>query len=151
MKIDTIDKYRQLSNPASVKPNQQGADFGSLLEETIEKAGSVSSRETCSITPAAMPMTETINASEPAPSPGKATCQLLDALEDYQKQLGDPEVSLRNIYPLVERMQKQLIATEPLFSELAEGHPVKNILQETMSHISEEIGRFNSGRYVDGD
>ena len=151
MKIDSIDKFGQLSNPTAVKPKQQGADFGSLLEETIEKAGSVHSRETHSITPAAIPMTETMNASEPAPTPGKATCQLLDTLEDYQQQLGDPEVSLRNLYPMVERMQKQLITTEPLFNALPESHPAKRILQETMSHISEEIGRFNSGRYVDRD
>ena len=154
MKIDSIDKFGQLSNPAAVKPKQQGADFGSLLEETIEKAGSVHSHKTHSInsiTPAAIPITETMHASEPAPTPGKATCQLLDSLEDYQQQLGDPEVSLRNLYPMVERMQKQLIATEPLFNALPESHPAKSILQETMSHISEEIGRFNSGRYVDRD
>lgn len=149
MKIDSIDKFQKLPNPVSATPKPKGLDFGSVLEKTIDKSEAVPGGRTHSIRPAAVTMGNGMNAPSLVSVPGKAACELLDTLEGYQQLLADPGVSLRKIEPMVNRMQNQLADTESLFNALPEDHPVKGILHETMLHMSQEIGRFNSGSYVD--
>ena len=88
-----------------------------------------------------------------APTPeintGEAADNLLDKLENYQKMLADPAVTLRMLQPAVEQMDKQAAATRELISSMPDEHPLKAIVQDTIVNITQEIERFNSGYYVD--
>ena len=49
------------------------------------------------------------------------TEQFLDLLEQYQNKLMDPRASLRDIHPLIERMEREKDVLAPLMDSLPDG------------------------------
>ena len=79
-----------------------------------------------------------------------AAHKLLDALNAYQQMLGDPEATLKMIQPAVDEMASQASGTLTMLDDMPDESPVKIILRETLTHVTREIDKFNSGFYVDG-
>ncbi len=153
MKIDPTDGIAPFSHQAvdKLKENQGSGGFDSILQDSIQKSnpskGCVG--QSIPLMPGVLP-----------PAGIQPDCRsmqytmaqgLLDRLDCYQKMLADPDATLRMIQPAVAQMEQQAVRTEALLSDLPEGHPLKMILQDAILNINQEIERFNSGYYVDGD
>jgi hypothetical protein len=124
-----------------------GSDFAKVLNETVEKSSG--------------PVEDNDNVMRPsmAPAIGHAPVSknseisiaegLLDALENYQTLLEDPEASLKMVEPSVEKMRLLSQSAEPILGQFPDGHPLKLVVGEALVHISKEMERFNGGYYVD--
>lgn len=72
----------------------------------------------------------------------------LDVLENYQEKLGDPTVTLKEIYPLVAHMESEIDYILPLLESLPKEDKMKNILNSTLITSTVEAIKFNRGDYL---
>jgi len=77
------------------------------------------------------------------------TENFLDILEEYQAKLNDPQATLRDIHPLIERMETEKETLTPALNSLPPGDGLKNILNDALITSSLEVIKFNRGDYVD--
>jgi hypothetical protein len=73
---------------------------------------------------------------------------MLDLLEDYQKQMENPLLTLKDVYPLVERMERETERLSPVLESLPEGSAIKDILNRILVASSVEVIKFNRGDYL---
>ena len=76
------------------------------------------------------------------------TENFLDILEKYEKKLLDPQATLRDIHPLIERMKTEQEALTPALSSLPPGDGLKDILNDALVASSLEVIKFNRGDYI---
>jgi hypothetical protein len=149
MKIDPTDKQLRVISPNTVQhktgTNDQ-QDFAKVLGESVQRASQAQVQKGQSMPPVSGP--DMRIQREPVIPEVKTAHGLLNALEDYQKQLNNPEASLRMVEPLVKRMSSLFEETRPVLEKMPEEHPVKSVVQETLVHMSKEIERFKMGYYV---
>ena len=74
--------------------------------------------------------------------------RFLDILDRYQKGLSNPRATLRDIYPLVQEMEREKQGLSPLLDSLPSGDGLKDILHKALITSSVEIIKFNRGYYV---
>ena len=74
--------------------------------------------------------------------------RLVDRLEDYRLKLADPQASLKSIQPLLNDIAAWSEKLAPKLEHLAEGDPLKDILNRSLVTASAEMVRFNRGDYV---
>ena len=150
MKIDPAERTPQFPLHAvdNDKNKHKPGAFETVLQKTIEKTGPIKESMGASIRSIAGPQAPLAVASGPQNAAEILANRLLDTLEEYQKMLGDPDITLKSIQPAVEKMQNHAADTQELISGLPEAHPLKTILQDTVDSIDQEIARFNAGYYI---
>lgn len=74
--------------------------------------------------------------------------QFIDVMEEYSLKLSSPQISLKEIAPLVERMEAETHNMRLLSEALPSGDGIKAILDESLIRSSVEIIKFNRGDYV---
>jgi len=74
--------------------------------------------------------------------------QMLNILEQYQKGLGDPEVSLKDLFPMIQSLFSELQRMNESAENLPENDPLKKILGEIGILTAVEVEKFNRGEYV---
>ncbi len=72
----------------------------------------------------------------------------LDALEDYQRNLENRAVEMREIRPLVDKLHRERERLAPMLESLAEDDDLKDILNRTLVTASLEITKFSRGDYA---
>ncbi len=72
----------------------------------------------------------------------------LDALEDYQRNLENRTVEMRDIRPLVDKLHRERERLTPMLESLSEDDELKDILNRTLVTASLEITRFSRGDYA---
>ena len=77
------------------------------------------------------------------------TENFLNILEEYQNKLLDPQATLRDIHPLIERMETEKETLTPVLNSLPSGDGLKDILNQALITSSLEVIKFNRGDYVD--
>lgn len=73
---------------------------------------------------------------------------MLDLLEDYQKQMENPLLTLKDVHPLVERMERETERLSPVLESLPEDSAMKDILNRILVASSVEVIKFNRGDYL---
>jgi hypothetical protein len=73
---------------------------------------------------------------------------LLDILEKYRQQLADPEVTLKNIDPIMKNMMKEKENLAPVLDSLPDSDGIKDIANQTLLTASLEITKFYRGDYI---
>ena len=136
------------SGRAKSRPGIKDGSFGQILRYTIQDGV----QQTAS-PKAGMPSTGLAPLTGESLDPDhhavglKMMDRLVDAMEVYQKHLGDSQYSLRDIEPSLNRLEK---AHEHLmrFAEQtpAEG-PLRDIITEGLVTTAAEISRFRNGAY----
>jgi hypothetical protein len=151
MKIDPAERTPKLPQHAvdSAQKKQKPGGFEAVLQQSMQKAGPSKECMGTSIRSMAGPQAPLTVPASPERAAEALAHKLLDTLEDYQKLLGDPDVTLKRIQPAVERMQNQAAGTRDLITGLPEAHPMRTILQDTVDGINKEIARFNAGYYIE--
>ena len=74
--------------------------------------------------------------------------EFLNIFEEYQTKLGDPEMSLKDINPVISRLDDQTKDLLPLLDSLPEGDGMRDILNNALIHSTLEVAKFNRGDYV---
>jgi hypothetical protein len=72
----------------------------------------------------------------------------LKVLEDYGKDLGDPGISLKEIYPLIQSLSSEVRGMNQDADKLPGNDPLKRILNEIGVLAAVEVERFNRGDYL---
>jgi len=72
----------------------------------------------------------------------------LNVLDQYKQKLADPMVGLKEMNPVVERMESELDDLLPLLESLPEEDTMKDILNRTVITSSVEIMKFKRGDYL---
>lgn len=151
MKIDPTQKPLQINTPQAApsksERNEGKSEFAEVLSTSIQQKSGGSCENTQCMPSVARP---DIRIQNDALSAQWQTADgMLDALDAYRNQLGNPKASLKMVEPYVEKMKELLEGSQSVLVEMPEGNPVKQILEQAMVHISKEIERFNLGYYVD--
>jgi hypothetical protein len=72
---------------------------------------------------------------------------LLSLLEDYQQKMEDSAISLKEVYPLIERLESENKKLRPILETLPDG-TLKEILNSAMVTSSVEVIKYNRGDYL---
>ena len=125
------------------------ADFKAVLQNEVEKSPSVISQNQkmpsiSSISPIQLNML--------SPTQNNSIIErienLLNILDKYQKKLKDPDISLKEIDPIIKQMEKEKENLTPVLDSIKEDDGLKNVLNQLLVTSSLETIKFNRGDYV---
>ena len=71
----------------------------------------------------------------------------LDLLDDYRRKLQDPQVSLKAVDPVINRLETEKEYLKPVLETLADGDELKEILNNVLITASLEIINYRQGIY----
>jgi hypothetical protein len=164
MKIDKLDNLTNLLMPDKKGNTQKtgGADFQKILEETQAGGGAESQKlsESGSVFRAAgipegplgaysfPPLSEFGNPVHAQTRSIQAADQILNVLEEYQKALADPAVSLKNLYPMIQSLSSEVQGVSQDAEKLPANDPLKRILDEMGILAAVEVEKFSRGEYI---
>lgn len=74
--------------------------------------------------------------------------RFLTLLEDYQKQMEDPRITLKETATVVSQMEKQTQELLPILETLPEGDGIKDLLNRLLVTSTVETIKFNRGDYL---
>jgi len=151
MKIDpSQEALNTVHAGKSTGPDRQGKDeFSAILREAIDEPSTMShgSEKTEMITSTSTIPSEPLFAVQNKPVIER-TEKILDILEEYQNRLLDPHSTLRDIYPLIEKMETEKEALTPVLDSLQPGDGLRRILTEVLIASNVEVIKFNRGDYL---
>ena len=126
-----------------------GKEFGAILKETVEntKNAEPATQQTKFLNPlSGVHLT-------PKPVKDKAITierieKMLDLLDQYRQMLADPDVSLKNMDPVVMELAREKEKMATALDSMQDGEELKNILNQTLVTASLEITKFYRGDYI---
>ena len=74
--------------------------------------------------------------------------RFLDVLDQYRSGLADPDMTLKNLYPLLQQIETEKEQLDAIGKNLPEGNRLKPILEEALVTGTLEVVKFNRGDYV---
>ncbi|UCG05265.1 MAG: hypothetical protein JSV83_15250 [Desulfobacterales bacterium] len=151
MKISANEEIKKSIPPQANRkePSSRQMDFEALLKAEMNNAAKVHQATGSSIFVNTASAVQ-INASA-ADAPLSAVDRienLLDLLDDYRTKLADPNVTLKDIHPLVSILDREKERLSPLLESLPADGNLKNILNHTLVTVSLEIMKYNRGDYI---
>ena len=153
MKIDPNQEILKSAYPdKTIRPDKPADnEFGTMLKDAINNEPAKTSSE--NVKPQMISSIPNIQlnplfAVQDIPIAGR-TESFLDILEEYQNKLLDPHATLRDIHPLIQRMETEQEALAPVLNSLPPGDGLKDILNDALVTSSLEVIKFNRGDYVD--
>ena len=72
----------------------------------------------------------------------------LNLLDDYRHKLGDPQVSLKAVDPVINRLETEKENLTPVLESLADGDELKEILNNALITASLEVIQYRRGDYI---
>ncbi len=151
MKINPTDEILKVASPDKTnKPEKSHAkEFGTILKETIENSTKVETKDKKQPMVDSIPQIQfpTVFLGEKTPIIGHVE-KLLDILDEYQQKLGNPQFTLKEIYPLINDMEVKKDSLIPVLNSLPDGDGLKDILNQALITSSVEIIKFNRGDYL---
>ena len=152
IKIDPSERVQTPVCPENVHQSakaEKNNTFGVILEKCIATANRIDEREKKAPEIDGLSPTGAKNfqAGKDIATIERAE-RMLDALNEYQRKLASPDVTMRDISYLINQIQKQSDLLTPALETLSEGNALKNILNEILIISSVEIIKFNRGDYV---
>lgn len=131
------------------QPLSAQADFSAVLKETIETA----TRAQQAAQPSAVVGSVLSGNMQNLPALDKPSTikrleNVLELLDDYRRKLTDPNVTLKDIQPLISTLENENKELKPQLNELARGDKLKQILNQTLITTSLEVIKFNKGDYI---
>ncbi len=148
MKITDSDIVKQVL-PQTTQKNQktEGGNFDALLEKNIENLNTTPSQTA----PADMLQPSSHIFFDTAAVAQEEVVQrvtgFLDMMEEYSSKL-DSSATLKDISPLVAKMELEKAELQQLAESLPQGDEVRAILDEALIRSSVEVVKFNRGDYL---
>lgn len=73
--------------------------------------------------------------------------RLLNILDEYRLKLRDTTVPLRDIAPLIDKLERERLSLTSALDRLPDGHLLRGIVDKTIEFSSQEISKFKRGEY----
>jgi len=150
MKIHPNDEILKNAYPQKIKKDERTIDreFGAILKEAVENSSKVDAEDQ-------KPPINTISEiqfntflfGEKIPMVDRVE-KYLDLLDEYRRKLANPQVTLKDIYLLINEMEVEKQSLIPVLNSLPDGDGLKDILNQTLITSSLEIIKFNRGDYL---
>lgn len=124
-----------------VPGSKQTAGDGSAFEDILNEVGNTAAKEvrnvqaTCPVEQLNPQKVNALSLSE----------QALDMLDAYSKGLASPDVSLKNLAPMVEDLSRMHSSVLDAGSFLSDDDPLKGIMNDVASTLNSEVMRFRRG------
>ena len=132
------------------KEEKNAASFQEVLKNTLEKSGGASNADALSSI-APLSQTSPIQISPVALVAGNPVVKeiesLVELLEEYQEKMENPSFTLKDIYPLILRMEGETERLQPVLNSMPEGSAAKDILNRALVASAVEVIKFNRGDY----
>ena len=74
--------------------------------------------------------------------------EFLSIMESYQRQMADPKTTLKDVYPVVQQMEKKAAELIPTLESLPAEDKLKDILNRAVVASTVEVIKFNRGDYI---
>jgi len=144
---DEITKY--LLTETAKKTGTAAGKFGEILSETMEgsRSGDTVSPKIAAGAGMAPISMNPILSGVSLPLIDRVD-HFLNTLDEYRQKLGDHRFSLKEIDPLVRKLETEKENLMPGFQSLSDTDELKGILDETLIAASLEVVRFNRGDYI---
>jgi hypothetical protein len=151
MKINGSDEIIKngYTDKALGKEQAQNDDFKNILKASVERTPHHQAKTQ---PPALMQPISAIK-FQPLPPENKSITierldNLLNLLDNYRKQLADPQVSLRRMEPLMNTIEKEKEQLSSLLDAIASEDGLKDIVNRTLITASLEVIKYNRGDYI---
>ena len=153
MKIDPSEEIlKSAYTDKTIRPDKPADnEFGTMLKDAINNEPSKTNSEKANpqmITRIPNIQINPLFAVQDNPIV-EQTENFLDTLEEYRNKLLDPQTTLRDIHPLVQRMESEKETLAPVLNSLQPGDGLKDILNDALVNSEVEVIKFNRGDYVD--
>jgi hypothetical protein len=150
MKVTPKEIHDVAGDLSSKKANgAKNENFGNILKEAMDASSAVGNR-----TSVAPPLDGISRiALEKADQGDRAATvarinRFMNILESYQSQMGDSTVTLKQVSPLVSKMEEETQNLIPVLDTLPEGDNLKDVLNRLLVASTVEVIKFNRGDYV---
>jgi hypothetical protein len=151
MKINGSDEIIKngFADKAIQKEQDQKEEFKNILKASVERtahhAGKIQA-------PALTNPVSAIRFHPLSPENKSVTVErvdnLLNLLDNYRKQLADPQVTLRNIEPVINSIAKEKEQLSSVLDSLTNEDGLKDIVNRTLITASMEVIKYNRGDYI---
>ena len=151
MKVNHVDNLSgNLPPHVDQAEDPDGAEFKAILEQKMGAQPAEGGRES---RPASAPeMIPEVDFRPVSMVDGQGLVQqvadFLDTLEAYQQKLMDPTASLKEISPLIDRLQAEGETLSGHLEALRPDDGLHDILSQALITSSLEVIRFNRGDYI---
>jgi hypothetical protein len=151
MKIKTEELTRIITEQVQKGAKRKDTKFDELLQRTIESAGgqrNVSPGVTGTQAAVGVQSVQMGGISEEQQGPILERIeQLLDTLEEYQRNLGAPSTASEALLPLIDRMEGHNKTLASILVTLPDGDALKDILNRVLITSVVEVEKFRRGDY----
>jgi hypothetical protein len=148
MKVETTYGIIDPGHGAALLKGEETQDsrFGAILKVTMDTLSSPSTVGPSLVTPVGGLCFDPCSLQTAAPVL-EQTERLLDSLDAYRQKLGDREVELSEMDPLINDIKKQSEGLTSKVDALPDGDLLREILNQTLIVSSLEVLKFNRGDY----
>ena len=136
---------------APEKNSPSGPTFNEILKETVEPSSDtdrqmkVAAVATPAATKPAALQATALSADRPAIDRIE---RFIDVMDDYRCKLSDPQCTLKQIQPYLEKMNAEQANMQQLLDDLPDQEPLKDVLNRALVTASTEAWKFNRGDYI---
>ena len=123
--------------------------FNKLLNEKIEKLDTSESRLKASASPG-IPKAPCVWLDQQSDKAGiiSRVADFLNIIEEYTEGLSDPDISLKDISPLVAKIETEKLELQNFSDALSPEDQIKPIVDEALIRATVEVIKFNRGDYI---
>ena len=129
-------------------PDQKD-DFKNVLKASVERTARHPEKTKSSLL--ANPVS-TIKFHSLSPENKRLTLERIDdflnLLDNYRDQLADPQVTLRDLEPVINRIEKEKEQLSSVMESLPNEDELKDIVNRTLITASLEVIKYNRGDYI---
>ena len=152
MKIYNNEQILQNLYPETKNKAKQnaGKEFDTILKETVQNT------QKTETAPLKTTFMHPLSSVQSIPSFGQeqeVTVEriekVLDLLDQYRRMLADPNVSLKDLEPVIKEMAQEKERMATAMDSLQDGKGLNNILNQALVTASLEITKFYRGDYID--
>ena len=149
MKIDANQEILGKDYTAKVnsEPGPTGSEFSAVLEETLGNTVNTDMVEQQSSKIEGISKAQFDMFSDTGNTAVNQVENYLNLLNEYQEKLGNPDVTLKEISPLLDQINEEQEQLSSTLDSLPEGDGLKEIVNETLIISSLETIKFNRGDY----
>ncbi|MDP8217208.1 MAG: hypothetical protein P9M03_00585 [Candidatus Theseobacter exili] len=151
MKISIYDIAGNIDNKKTKNVEKQpGHDFNKILQNEIKGSSIPANHERSlppidNISPTQFEITSLVDDKR---QNIEHVASFLNILENYQEQLKNPAVNLKELSPFVNRLEKEVEKIMPFLDSIPDNDELKNILNKAVITSTVEVMKFNRGDYV---
>jgi hypothetical protein len=151
MKItrDDLPIHGYSAENAVKTPGASQADFNSILQGTLKSStGTENGVQPPAVVETVLPAQLQHLQLPIQPTTVDRIENVLNLLDEYRRKLADPKITLKEIHPLVQTLEKESDRLQPVLKSFGDGDQLKAILNQTLVTTSLEVIKYNRGDYI---